>query len=155
MNRRPILRKISSPPILQMKPRRLRASPALCGAQDTGWSLAQPKASPTPARHTPVQVCPRSELHRLEEPPGNLTLAGLFWEAVNDSVCLSNDLKPSTAMDPAPCRLCPAAPSFPPSPGRGGGPLQPHQSDVPVWEGALLLTSSASLINTPCLSLLS
>lgn len=87
-----------------------------------------PKASPTPARHSLLQVRPSSKLHRLGEPPGNLTLTGLFWEAVNDSVCLSNDLKRSTATDPSPCCHMPGDPSLLPSLPRAGGAPSAHPS---------------------------
>lgn len=68
----------------------------LHGAQDAPWAQLCPERRP-PSR----PQCP-------EEPPGDLARLVIFG-AVNDSVCLSNDLSRSSVPDPPPASVSPAA----------------------------------------------
>lgn len=72
-------------------------------AEGDSWACPRPpRPALGPAHCTPVYRCPSlSKLCCLEEPSGTSLLLGYFG-AVNDSVCLSNDLKCSTAPDPTP-----------------------------------------------------
>ena len=61
---------------------------------------------------------PLSQLHCLEEPPGNLTVAGLFLELLMTlfSFPMTSNVPPPQTPLPVPCAQSPRAPSVPHSP---------------------------------------